>query len=175
MGSVLLILLVLTARWGSSPESHTTAPATALAATQSGPPPSPWYVRNTINPVDDTRTAIIQQGSRETGSIMIRCGKKLDAYFNTPGDRSLDTDVSRTQRIRVRYGTNPPIRQSWAVADSFDALFAPQPSTFLRALSTGGQVVIEYATDGLVSTRTFQGADLDKVLQQNCPVYTAKR
>ena len=133
---------------------------------------SPWSLEATTNPVDDSRTTIIRQGYKLTGSVLIRCGvTKLDAYFNTPNERSLDTDGLHQQRVRVRYGAKAPIAQTWAVADSFDALFAPSPAAFLNSFASEGKFVIEYKVDGVTDTASFQAADIDSILKESCPSY----
>lgn len=121
--------------------------------------------------MDDSRTTILQQGYGSTGSIIVRCGKRLEAYFTTPDERLLDTDRGYKQNVRVRYGANAPLRQTWTVADSFDGLFAPSAVSFLRSMVEQGTFVIEYRVDGLGYTRSFRSADLGKLLEQNCPIY----
>jgi hypothetical protein len=132
---------------------------------------SPWSVSRSTNPVDDSKTTVIQQGSRLAGGLLIRCGKKLDAYFNTPNDLSLDLDDGHRQSVRVRYGTKLPIKQTWIVADSFDALFAPSAEQFLGSMVEQGKFAIEYRVDGLTDTATFMAADLGTLLNACCPAY----
>jgi hypothetical protein len=168
---LLVALAFLTLMWGNGPGP---APVTANTVPLPLPPEkpaSPWSITQTTNPVDDSRTTVLQQGYESTGSITVRCGKKLDAYFNTPNDRLLDTDGGYRQNVRVRYGTNAPLRQTWAVADSFDGLFAPSAISFLRSMVEQGTFVIEYRVGGLGNTRSFRSADLGELLEQNCPLY----
>jgi hypothetical protein len=167
LAGVLVALVFLAVKWGKGP-----GPAQVTANTVSPEKSSsPWSITRTTNPVDDSRTTILQQGYESTGSITVRCGKRLDAYFNTPDERSLDTDGGYRQNVRVRYGTDAPLRQTWTVADSFDGLFAPSPVSFLRSLLEQGTFVIEYRVDGRVYTRSFRSADLRELLEQNCPIY----
>lgn len=111
-----------------------------------------WDISASQNELDKSKKITVS-----TYEVVVRCAPRLEAYVNPPLPQlghMLETDGERAQRVRYRLDSQPIRSGTWAVADSFDALF--MPASVARELGKHHQLVLEYSPEYTTTqTHTF--------------------
>lgn len=108
-------------------------------------------------------------------ALYLRClNEKLEAYVATGavGGRSADYRTA----VRLRWGDRPALDETWRRSTDYAAVFAPDPTAFIRQLLATPDVVLEIRSEdaGLIIAR-FHGEGLDthlSTLRSKCPQVT---
>lgn len=116
-----------------------------------------WESRERKDPMDDTVSVYLSRGADEEVStrfskvrpkLIFRCLKnKFDAYINVGSSVDFDYQTYSTN-VRLRFDDNPARRESWGVSDDREALFAPNPTVFLRYLLNAASMQFEWRQSG---------------------------
>ena len=112
-----------------------------------------WELRDRKDPMDDTVSVYLSRGADEEVSVrfskvrpmlIFRCQRdKLDAYINIGSSVDYDYQTYSTN-VRLRFDDNLARRESWGVSDDREALFAPNPTLFLRSLLNAASMQFEW-------------------------------
>jgi hypothetical protein len=117
------------------------------------PQASTWQFTESKDPMDDSVSVLLyREADEEVGSgfskirptMVLRCeGKKLQAYINFKGtvDYNYQTDLSA---VRLRFDDKTAKLEGWSISTSREALFAPNPRTFLRNLLDSKVLLVEW-------------------------------
>jgi len=116
-----------------------------------------WEIHERRDPMDDTVTVALTRGADEEVStrftevrpiLIFRCrNNKVDAFFNVKS--SVDYDYrSHTTNVRLRFDDNLPTRESWAVSDDREAVFAPNPGNLINSLLDAATLQFEWRQIG---------------------------
>lgn len=136
---------------------HPTRPAAASAATAvamvAAQPVSLWRVDRSVSDLDGAMQVTLSRGG-----VILRCrGAQKDGYVLPVLENlghMLRADVDREQVVRYKLDQGAVHRESWAVSDSFDALFFPRRT--LHSLGSAQAITVEFQPEYLQpQTETF--------------------
>jgi protein TonB len=97
-------------------------------------------------------------------ALYLRChNETLEAFVMTGAGADRGSDYRTT--VRLRWGDQPPVVETWRRSTDFAAVFAPAPAAFIRRLVSTPELTLEVrAHDGPPITARFNGAGLDAYL-----------
>lgn len=105
--------------------------------------PTPeWRITESKSPIDDSeQIAGILTPTGDTGTgLLIRCMEhKTEVAFSPRGGFFAST---KPASVTVRIGDGKPIVTNWSVSTTNQAVFAPAPVQFLKALPDDGKLFI---------------------------------
>jgi hypothetical protein len=166
----ITIVLVGAAVYTTSPKhSSVPNPATAVSTTPvqpPAPPPSRWKTSVDVNSLDNKKLVTIS-----TNDVVIRCGRKFEGYIvptlhNLGG--MLRTEDGHQQEVRYKLDGGKVQRETWVIADSFDALFLP--TSVLRELPKHKTLTVEYQPEYTTNqTESFDLSELGQAVAAGCP------
>lgn len=157
----------------SQPVSHTSsiattspAPSQPITVAPVQPPPSRWKTSVDINSLDNKKLVTIS-----THDVVIRCGSKFEGYIVptlTNLGHMLETEGGHYQEVRYKFDEGKIHRETWTIADSFDALFFP--TSVLRELPKHKTLMVEYQPEYTTKeTESFDLSGLDQAVAAGCP------
>lgn len=130
-----------------------------------------WARTEAVSDMDGAKTvSLVRNASKDesgqTPAIVIRCGRKLEAFINLDqalaGGRDYGTDL---YAVRIRFDESEPQRQHWNSSTDYHDLFAPNPRGFVQQLQKAKEFRFEYTPyQGSPDVATFSLSGLKEAL-----------
>ncbi|WP_260738178.1 hypothetical protein [Tunturiibacter lichenicola] len=156
--AALVVVGVLTVKFGRHKDIPVVVKTTPAALAETTPEkPNFWSVATSTNPVTGEVTVVADAGKlyvRKVGKHPSDCVVKTSDFLET-----LSNVDTRRSSVVYRFDVGKPIKQSWSISDSNQALFYPGRSCsmeFLKQLHDSNVLYFQYEpADYLPKTLTI--------------------
>jgi len=99
--------------------------------------------------------------ARKTPLLLVRCKERsLDAYIDVGMSSSVESGDLNRHTVQIRFDDGPAKREMWSESSDNEALFAPNPRSFAKAIASTDRlrigftpfnadpVIVEFSTEG---------------------------